>query len=59
MFLLIVIFSCFYRVQYHKEMHFSSVPKILQSTIFEISNILREIEQRPNFARTSKFQGTI
>ena len=86
-FSLMVIFSCLYRCQYRKEMHRSCVPKILQNTIYEISNnrenfdenpsmraivkILRaqtsehlskfceEIEQRPNFASTLKFQGTI
>ena len=86
-FSLMVIFSCLYGGQYRKEMHCSCVPKILQNTIYEISNnrenfdenpsmraiekILRaltrehlskfceEIEQRPNFASTLKFQGTI
>ena len=87
MFSLMVIFSCLYRCQYRKETHRSCVPKILQNTIYEISNnrenfdenprmraivkILRaltseylstfceQIEQRPNFASTLKFQGTI
>ena len=41
-------FFFFIGVQYHKEMHFSSVPKILQSTIDEISNNRENLNENPS-----------
>ena len=47
-FLLIVIFLVFIGVQYSKEMHRSSVPKILENTIYEISNNRDNFNENPS-----------
>ena len=42
------IFLSLYGVQYRKEMHCSSVPKILQNTIYEISNNRENFNENPS-----------